>query len=162
MPARDDDLEAFCRDQWPRLLRAMWLHCGDVHVAEDVSQEALVRAWERWSTVRSMDRPDLWVLRVAFNLATSRFRRRSIEARARRVLGAPPPVHDGSIAFETRLAVLALPPRQRAAVILRHGLGFSVRYAAEALGCAEGTVKALTHQGLHTLRARLTDKEEVR
>jgi RNA polymerase sigma factor (sigma-70 family) len=158
----DDELERFCQEQWPRLLRAMWLHCGDPDVAEDLSQEALVRVWERWSTVRGMDRPDLWVLRVAFNLATSRWRRGAVEARARRVLGAPSPEPDMSVALETRLAVLALPPRQRAAVLLRHGLGFPVRDAAVALDCAEGTVKALTHQGLQSLRDRLTEKEEAR
>ena len=109
-----------------------------------------------------MDRPDLWVLRVAFNLATSRWRRGAVEARARRVLGVPSPEPDASLALATRLAVLSLPPRQRAAVLLRHGLGFPVRDAAVALDCAEGTIKALTHQGLQSLRDRLTEKEEAR
>ena len=159
MATSEDEIEVFCRAQWPRLLRAMWLHCGDEATAEDVSQEALVRAWERWTQLQEMERPDLWVLRVAFNLATSRFRRRVIERRARGVLGAAEPTPDGSAALESRLALLTLPPRQRAAVLLRHGLGFPVRDAAQAMGCAEGTVKALTHQGLSALRLRLTEEE---
>ena len=156
----DDELERFCREQWPLLVRAMWLHCGEVSVAEDVAQGALVRTWERWPEVRIMDRPDRWVMRVAFNLATSWFRRRSIEAKVRRLTEPREAAADASGAIEMRLVVLGLPPRQRAAVLLRHELGYSVREAAEILGCAEGTVKALTHQGLERLRLDLAQGEK--
>ncbi|MGI8699694.1 MAG: sigma factor [Nocardioidaceae bacterium] len=54
------------------------LYCGDPEVARDLAQEALTRAWVHWRKVRRMDRPDLWVRRVALNLANSHFRRISV------------------------------------------------------------------------------------
>lgn len=60
-----------------------------------------------------------------------------------------------------RAAVAALPPRQRTAVVLRHLADLPVREVAGVLGCAEGTVKALTSQGLTAMRERLRVQEEA-
>jgi RNA polymerase sigma factor (sigma-70 family) len=60
-----------------------------------------------------------------------------------------------------RAAVAALPPRQRAAIVLRYFADLSVRVTAAVMGCAEGTVKALTSKAISALRARgLVDDEE--
>jgi RNA polymerase sigma factor (sigma-70 family) len=75
-----------------------------------------------------------------------------------------PPVapDDVATAIAVRAAVRALPPRQRAVVIARFYGGLSVQETAAALGCAEGTVKATTHQAIRNLRqAGLVDVEEV-
>ena len=69
----------FCREMHPRLVGALALHCGDRDVAEELAQETLARVWERWSSVRSMDSPEAWTFRVAFNLSNSRFRRNAAE-----------------------------------------------------------------------------------
>jgi RNA polymerase sigma-70 factor (ECF subfamily) len=139
------------------------LYCGDRGVAEELAQEALARAVERWGRVATMHSPDAWVYRVAFNLARSGFRRRAAERRATaRLAGiAPAPPDDTASAVAVRAAVHALPPRQRAVVIARFYGGLSVPETAEALGCAEGTVKATTHQAIKNLRAAgLVDVEE--
>jgi RNA polymerase sigma-70 factor (ECF subfamily) len=67
----------------PRLVGALALHCGDRGTAEELAQEALARAWQRWTQVQQMQNPSAWIYRVAFNLATSWFRRRAAETRAR-------------------------------------------------------------------------------
>ena len=68
---------------------------------------------------------------------------------------------DTTAAIAVRDAVLALPRRQRAAVIARFYAGLSVADAATALQCAPGTVKALVHQAVANLRAAgLTDVDE--
>jgi RNA polymerase sigma factor (sigma-70 family) len=61
-------------------------------------------------------------------------------------------VGDGTDVIAVRDAVAALPARQRAALVLRYFAEFSVREAAEALRCPEGTIKSLTHAAIRTLR----------
>jgi RNA polymerase sigma factor (sigma-70 family) len=143
----------------------MVLFCGDRVVAEEVTQEALVRALERWPRVSQMASPEAWVYKTAVNLARSSFRRRALERRANaravdRAESAALP--DTADAVAVRAAVAALPPRQRAAIVARYFAGFDVSEAAAALGCAEGTVKALTHKAMAKLReAGLVDDQEV-
>jgi len=150
-----DDVADFCRALHPRLVGALALHCGDRDVAEELAQETIARVWERWSSVRAMESPDAWAFRVGFNLTTSRFRRRAAEHRARARFG-PPSEHvpDAADALAVREAVGALPPRQRAAIVLRYFADLPVDAAAEVLGCAPGTIKSLTSQAIATLRDR--------
>ena len=84
-----DDQERFCAAAWPRLVGAMAHYCGDVHVAEELVQEALLRACRRWSEVSRLASPEGWTYRVAINLANTRWRRSRAERRARQRHGAP-------------------------------------------------------------------------
>jgi RNA polymerase sigma factor (sigma-70 family) len=154
-PGRDGCIE-FCRRERPRLVGALALYLGDAGVAEELAQEALVRVWERWDRVAAMDRPDAWLHRVAFNLARSWFRRRGAERRAQQRSGPTADAYvlpDAPDAVAVRAAVALLAPRQRAAVVARFYVGLDVASAAAALGCSDGTVKALTHQAVTRLRA---------
>ena len=93
---------------------------------------------------------------MAFNLAKSGFRRLRVARRVAALCdGAAASDSDPTDAITVRSAVAALPPRQRAAVVLRYFNDLSVADTAEILGCADGTVKALTSQALATLRSRL-------
>jgi RNA polymerase sigma-70 factor (ECF subfamily) len=147
-------VEDFCRAAWPRLVGGLGAWCESRAVAEELAQETLVRVWERWPRVRELDDPEAWMWRVAINLSRSSHRRRVAERRALQKAGgvrvaAPEPV----VADEALLdAVRSLPERQRRAVVLRHVVDLPISTVAEAMGCAEGTVRALTHQGLETLR----------
>ncbi len=151
-----EDPAAFCRAIRTRLVGSLTLHCGDRAVAEELAQEALVRAWERWDRVGVMASPEAWTYRTAFNLASSWGRRRSAERRAHRRAG---PADQHAVVPDTpaieavKAAVAALPPKQRAAVVCRFYLAMTVAETAELLGCAEGTVKSATHQALASLRA---------
>lgn len=150
-----DELDAFCRERYPKLVGFLSLYCGSVEVAEELAQDALARAVRDWRKVQRLDVPEAWLHRVALNLANSFFRHRAAEAKANKRLAAEsersiPPWSADDLAV--RQAVAALPRRQRTALVLRYFAGFSVRETAEVMGCPEGTVKSLTHKAIATLR----------
>ncbi|MGH3440680.1 MAG: SigE family RNA polymerase sigma factor [Nitriliruptorales bacterium] len=150
------DFEAFAREQHGRLVGSLTLYCGDRWVAEELAQDALIRARERWSQVCGMQAPGAWLHRVAMNLANSHFRRRGAERRAYRRSGAN---GDGAVtdpdaaeALAIRRAVAALPDSQRAALVFRYFLDLSVAETAEAMGMRPGSVKSATHRAIAALR----------
>jgi RNA polymerase sigma-70 factor (sigma-E family) len=152
------ECEAFMRELHPRLIGGLTLYCGQAALAEELTQETLARVWGRWSEVRNHPAPHAWAWRVALNLASSWFRRKAIERRATARLGPP-----ASLSFDpdvadrvaVREAVAALPTRQRAVLVLRYFEDLSVAETAEAMGCAQGTVKSMTHQAIAALRGHL-------
>jgi RNA polymerase sigma factor (sigma-70 family) len=155
------DPEDFVREVRHPLVGSLALYCGDAAVAEELAQEALARAWLRWS---KLDDPKAWTYRAGFNLAASWGRRRSAERRAnRRASAGDSPQVDLADVHAVRSAVAALPDRQRAVIVCRFFLTLDVRETAEVLDCAEGTVKAATHQALASLRRSglVDDPEEV-
>ncbi len=153
------DAEEFCREVPPRLVAALTVHSGSRTEAEDLTQEALARAVARWSKVRAMRHPQAWVFQVAYNLSRSRWRRLGAERRALARIDPPtearPDEGDTGERELLRDAVAALPPRQRAAVAMRHLADLSTAETALALGCQEGTVRSLTAQGIAALRSSL-------
>jgi RNA polymerase sigma factor (sigma-70 family) len=162
---RRAEFEAFCEVVGPRLRRALLAQVGDAAAAEELAQEALISVASRWRAVQAMDRPDLYAQRVASNLAVSAWRRRDAERRAVERLHRGGPVTwddpDSAASVALRRAVAALPSRQRQAVALRFLADLPVSDVAAVMGCAEGTVKALTHRAMPTLRAALTDPEDL-
>lgn len=156
----------FCRQLHPRLVGSLRLYLGDPSVAEELAQDALVRVIERWPEVSAMAAPEAWTYRVAFNLATSRLRRRMAERRAQQRDGARPAASwnvDVAEVLAVRSAVAALPPRQRQAVVLRFYGDLTLHQVADAMGCRPGTVKAHLHQALARLRAEgLADPDDER
>jgi RNA polymerase sigma-70 factor (ECF subfamily) len=151
-----DDFEAFFDDEYGNVLRTVALAVGDRTRAEEVTQEAFARAFRKWRTVSQMNRPGAWVYVVALNAERSRFRR---EGRLRYDVEADRPVTDPSGAAIARVVVEqlldSLPPRQRAAVVLRYLGDLTVPEVARALHCAEGTVKSALHDALRNLRIEL-------
>jgi len=142
----------------PALFSALALYCGKAELAEDLTQETLLRVWKHWQSVSEMEHPDRWALRVAFNLAKSRWRRRRVERSIETVRSGERMLRsDPTNVIVVRAAVAILPPRQRAAVVVRYFNDLSVADAAIVLGCAEGTVRALTHQAVASLRVILED-----
>ena len=129
---------------------------GDRHEAQDVTQEALARAYARWSRVGPYD--EAWITRVATNLALGVVRARERASR-RRSDPAPVGVEIGAVVAQRRelVAVLqALPKRQREVVALRYLADLPEAEVAAALGCSVGTVKQHASRGLAALRAALT------
>lgn len=110
----DFEFSAFCEEEHPRLVGALSLYCGDRAVAQELAQDALVRACRDWRKVRQLGAPGAWVHRVAINLANSYFRRRAAEARAKRRLEDQQRTHrasglDSAAAITIRSAVSSLP-----------------------------------------------------
>lgn len=154
-------VEAFIDRSRDRLVGALFLYVGDVGAAEDLAQEAFARAWERWATI---ERPEAWVYRVAFDLARSRGRRRGRERRANAFVAARPVavVADATEGVAAvRAAVASLPDRQREAIVLRFYLDLPVAEIAAVMGCADGTVKATLHHAIAALRLLGPDLAEV-
>lgn len=126
--------------------------------AEEIVQEAFLVAYRRWDDVAGMDRPDLWVHRVALNTATSRLRRLAAETRAlTRLAGrrdaeaaGVPPLPDDDLRFWA--TVRRLPRAQREVVALHYAADLPVADVAAVLDCPEGTVKSR----LHAARERYT------
>jgi RNA polymerase sigma-70 factor (ECF subfamily) len=144
---------------------------GDAADAEDVAQEALVRAYRALGRYPPQQIADLrlrgWVWTIAANLCRSRIRTQ--QRRPSRALEGVDPADPGpgpedqAMNGDTRdriaSHVLELVWPQRAAVVLRHVLGLGYAEIAESLGRPVGTVKADVHRGLARLRAALEEEE---
>lgn len=159
------DAAAFCAEEYPQLVRTLSLYVGDRHVAEEIAQEALLRACRRWAKVSTLESPGGWTWRVATNLANSHFRRLRAARRARRRLAEQTDIvrhdPDGADAVDVRRAVAGLPERQRAAMVLRHVQGLSIEQTAERMGCSSDSVRSLTKRATATLRDRLAEVQPL-
>lgn len=154
--SKRDAASAFCAVEYPRLVGSLTLYVGSQAVAEELAQEALLRAFRRWEYVHRLDAPSAWVWRVAMNLANSHFRRRGAERRARSRLRhearAADESHDAAGAIAVRRAVACLPERQRAAVILRYFLDLPVQETARRMDASADAVRSLTKRAVAALR----------
>lgn len=149
----------FFADNYDQVVRSLTLAVGDRARAEDAAQEAFAKAYRRWPSVAQMERPVGWVLVVAMNQM-----KRWIK-RADRDFGESPPEeadHAEVVAASASIrdALAVLPPRQRAAVVLRYLCDLPNADVAKALGCATGTIKSTLHAALKQLRLELEDDED--
>jgi RNA polymerase sigma factor (sigma-70 family) len=140
--------EAFFQDEKDRLLRALYVITGSAGEAEDIAQEAFTRLYERWGSVSSMDDPAGYLHRTAMNVFRKQLRRAKVAAKRTVGLGPERDVFE-DVAIR---AIAPLPPRQRAALVLTEGLGYSGEEAGRLLGIKASTVWALTHQARSSLR----------
>ena len=144
--------ESFYRQARPSIGRALALAIGDVDLAAEATDEALARAYERWSKVSRLERPEGWVYRVGLNWATSALRRRRNHQQLYVAMPVEAPViTDPAV----HASIAALDIDHRAVVVCRHLLGWSVVETAAALEIREGTVKSRLHRATRILQARL-------
>jgi RNA polymerase sigma-70 factor (sigma-E family) len=143
----------------PAAGRLAYLLTGDAHLAEDLTQEAFVRAFGRYRDIRRPEAFEWYLRRTLVNLTRSHFRRRRTE---RDYLAAQPKVEASTPAADPTehdamwLTLQTLPPRQRAAIVLRYYEDLTDAQVAEALRCPIGTVKSLIHRGLERLRTEVS------
>ena len=139
-----------------RLVAQLYAVTGDLQEAEDVVQEAFVRAVGRWNRLREYDSPEAWLRTVAVNLARSRWRRARRGAAVLVKLGAPSPEPELSPDHVALVSALkTLPAAQREAIVLHHFVGMSVDEVAESAHCPSGTIKARLSRGRTALAQRL-------
>jgi RNA polymerase sigma-70 factor (ECF subfamily) len=152
-----ESFDAFYSATVRRLAPAVYAMCGDLSEAQDCTQEAYLRAWQRWSSLRDYDDPEGWVRTVARRVAVSRWRRLRTTVRARVALGEPgavdPPGVDHVAIIE---ALRTLPEPQRRALVLYHLVGLSVDEVAAETGAPVGTVKARLSRGRAALAPLLS------
>jgi RNA polymerase sigma-70 factor, ECF subfamily len=145
----------------PRVLAALILVCGDVHVASDATDEAFLRALSRWPSVSAMQSPVGWTVRVGINVVRRRQRRIAIEHRLLRRV--PPQAEVPAPAGEAWLAVRDLPPRQREALVMRYVADMREADIARSLGISRSAVSSALTDGRRRLAVVLADPtQEVR
>lgn len=151
--SRRDDASAFCAAIYGRLVGGLALYVADRAVAEELAQEALLRTFARWDHVRALDTPEAWTWRIAMNLATSTFRRRSAERRARQRLEPITEARDEDQTDQiaVRRAIGQLPKRQRMVLVLRFYLELSVAETAAQMNATDDAVRSLTKRAVAAL-----------
>ncbi|MFC4148368.1 SigE family RNA polymerase sigma factor [Micromonospora mangrovi] len=159
-----DGFDEFYRGSRQRLLGFVYVLTGNRAEAQDAVQEAYIRAWQRWSTVRDYDDPEAWVRVVASRIAVSRWR--SLRSRARAYLrhGAQESIPGpGTDTVEVVAALRQLPEEQRIALALHYLVGMPVAEVARETAAPVGTVKARLSRGRTALAGLLTvvDLEEA-
>lgn len=161
MRASDEDaFRDFVVGRSPSYLRTAYLLTGDWGHAEDLLQTALAKVYRAWGRLRDHDNLDAYVRRVLVNTQTTWWRR---AWKAEQPTGTLPdwPGPDVVSASDDRdrlrRALLELPPRQRAVVVLRHYEDLGEADVARVLGCSVGTVKSQCARGLARLRDALDD-----
>lgn len=173
-PGEMGEFESFFRAHEHDIFTYLWRMTGDEQAAYDLAQETFLRAWRHFAKVRGYERPGGWLFRVATHLALNHLRGRATSLGAAVSLdaagGAPhtlPPSHalsDPAVhvvdADTLRRALMAISPRQRAALVLREVYGLACGEVARALGISAGAAKTLLWRARDEFKVRYA--EEVR
>jgi RNA polymerase sigma-70 factor (sigma-E family) len=153
--------EEFARSRLQALLRYAVMLTGDPHTAQDLVQDTMIRVQVKWRRVSRADQPERYVQRMLTNAYVdlrrgSWIRRVTLRADPDEPRERSADHAERSAARDEMWLLLAgLPPRQRAALVLRYYEGLADGEIAEVLGCAAGTVRAHVSRALATLRARM-------
>ena len=152
----DAQFSRFVREYTDNLYRTAYALVGEPAAAADLVQETLTRLYPTWLRMQATDSAPAYVRKALVNRFLSEQRRR----RAHEVVQSRVPDHgrdeagfarfEGADAFGRALA--ELPPRQRAAIVLRYLYDLDDRRAAAELGCLVPTVRSLIRRALITLR----------
>ena len=147
---RDEAFEAYVAGRRRALLRAAWLLTGDWHLAEDLVQTALAKAYLAW---RRIDEPDAYVRRVLVTTYVTWWRRRwNGEQPTDELPDTAADAVDADLRRQVRDVLRTLPRRQRAVVVLRYFEDLTEAETAAALGCSVGTVKSQHARAMARLR----------
>ncbi len=155
--------EAFVRQRSARLLRFAHLLTGNSDDAAEIVQEALTNLYPRWERVVAAGDPEPYVRRSIVNSRNTRWRRQREQP-----VGDPSeldgvtadPMNAWTDAEVFGRLFATLPPRQRAALILRFYEDLEFAAIARQLGCAEPTARSLVHRALADLRTRLPRRDD--
>jgi RNA polymerase sigma-70 factor (sigma-E family) len=159
----DDAYVAYVNGRRRHLLATAYLLCGDWHRAEDLVQSALTKLYVAWPRVRRRGSEDAYARKVLVRTSIDAHRR--AWDREQIVDEMPEPPAADATGHEDRdeliAALAALPPRQRATIVLRYWLDRSIDETADELGVSTGTVKSQTAKALEHLRSRLLSEVSI-
>ncbi len=146
--------DTFVMEEHERLFKALYFVTGSREDAEDLSQEAFLRLWERWGEIDRITDPTAYLFRIALNGFRMQ-RRRAATALRRRVLARDDrdEFAEAEVRADVRQLLLGLSPRQRAALLLVDLLGYPSEQAASILRVRPSTVRNLASQGRAALSA---------
>lgn len=154
----DEEFVSYYQARAEHLRTTAYLLCGDWHLAQDLTQLTFTKLYRGWRRIERHDALDQYARRVLLRAYLDERRRpwrREVPTdtidptRPARPDGQP----DDRIVL--RSALMRLPPRQRAALVLRYWVDLSIEQTAAVLGCTSGTVKSQTADGLANLRRLL-------
>lgn len=162
----EDDFTEFATVTVRRLRRTAYLMCGDWHRAEDAAQDALVKVYRRWNRIDRgaslVGYAHRAVVTAVLDQSRRPWRREHLDELGD-IVEDVPALSDGAEAIHDRAVVVealaALPPGQRACVVLRHYADLSVEQTAAVLNVGTGAVKSQTSRGLARLRDLLAVPE---
>jgi RNA polymerase sigma-70 factor (sigma-E family) len=158
--SEEDRFADFVRVHSATLFRTAYLMTGDYQRAEDLLQTTLVQVYQRWPKVDAMERPVAYARKILVNQAVSWWRMRSSHE-APLIPRDEPTWGDRAdeVAEHERVwrAVLSLPPRQRAVMVLRYYEDLSESDIADTLAMAPGTVKSHAHTAARRLAVLLAE-----
>jgi RNA polymerase sigma-70 factor (sigma-E family) len=146
--ADENGFEEFYQGSRQRLLGYAYVLTNDVVEAQDIVQEAYMKAWQNWTSIQRYDDPESWLRVVANRIVVSRWRRLRNRARAYLRHGPDEPVPAPSVNTVAVVAAMRrLPEKQRTAIAMHYLLGLPVADVARETGAPVGTVKARLHHG---------------
>lgn len=157
---REVELEAFYAATYPRVIGMLTLLTGSRAEAEELAQDAFVQLIPRWDRISEYDDPKAWVFTTARRMATSRWRRARVAARALPLLAVQQPrdARGPELSAEVADWLRGLSMPHREVLVLHHALGMSVEEIAAELGVAPGTVKSRLSRARDAARA--ADREQ--
>jgi RNA polymerase sigma-70 factor (ECF subfamily) len=164
-PGNEADFERLYQTSYGKILGTLTAMLGDRSAAEDSAQDAFERAYKKWDTWQPIAPAEAWVHRIAINAAVSyqrKMRLREVGEVIRRI-GRPGLGPDPQASVEHRDlsdALAQLPPKQAAAIVLRHYHGYTNRAIAQALGIPERTVASRLAVAKSRLRVMLQHANE--
>ena len=156
-----EDFDAFYLASARRVVAYVYALCGDLAEAQDVTQEAFARAWQRWPKLSRYDDPEAWVRTVAWRLAANWWRTNRRRLRYRRLV-ATEAARSGPSPDRVALtqAFRRLPEAQRRVVVLHYIYDLPVAQIAIETGMPAGTVKVYLARGRAALAALLGDSDD--
>ncbi|GAA0673145.1 hypothetical protein GCM10009548_48180 [Streptomyces malaysiensis subsp. malaysiensis] len=158
-PDPQAEFRVFFERHHAELARLAHLLLGSSDGADDLAADALVAVWHQWDRVRAADHPAAYARGVVANLARSRIRSLVRERRRVALFSSQRSDHvddpDVSAVVDVQAALVRLPFRKRACVVLRHAFDLSERETARTLGISVGTVKSQTSRGIAELERLL-------
>jgi len=157
------DFEDFVTSRGRALERYAFVLSGDPHLAQDLVQNTLVKAYRRWAWVVRADDPDRYVRRILTRSFIDEKRRRSSGERPTADVpdspGGRDPATVAVVRDQVRRALATLTAHQRAVLVLRHFEGYDDEAIADVLHCSPGTIRSHASRGLDRLRQFLTADE---
>ena len=148
----EERFDSFFNGAWPRLQGQAYALTGSRELAQDLTQEALFRAWRNWDKVVVFENPEAWTRKVLHNLCIASWQktRRQPSKHEAVVHSQIPEPHE-----EIATAMRSLPAVQARALLLHDGLGMTVSEVAEELKAPEGTVKSWLSRSRKVVASRL-------
>jgi RNA polymerase sigma-70 factor (sigma-E family) len=154
---RDAAFTEYVAAKGPWLRKVAFLLCQDWHRADDLVQNSIIKLYLQWPQAEKIENLDGYTRRIVVNTFLSEqrsswWRKVVLRREQSEAEGGLAPTAEPETALDLAEALAAIPPRQRATIVLRYYCDLSVDETALALSCSTGTVKSQTARGLKALR----------